>query len=117
MNLDSNKRVDFAVFSNVCPQIHVSTANVASSTLFLVFKIKYLPMSRSVPDGCIGYIKAEAGSVTSPGYPAGHNYTEDTECVWKLETTAGRQLNLSFSDVQANEPQGTANYIKVTLTL
>ena len=59
-------------------------------------------------------MKAEAGNVTSPGYPTGHNYTDDTECVWKIETTAYRKVKISFSDVHAHET-GTVNYIKVCL--
>ena len=50
--------------------------------------------------------------MTSPEYPTGHNYTDDTECVWKIETTAGRQINISFSDVRAHETN-SANFIKV----
>ena len=69
-------------------------------------------MFSSVPEGCGGYFKAEAGNVTSPGYPTGHNYTDDTECVWKIETAAGRQIDISFSDVRAHETN-SANFIKV----
>ena len=54
--------------------------------------------------------------MTSPAYPTGHNYTDDTECVWKIETTAYRKVNISFSDVLAHET-GTANYIKVPLII
>ena len=83
----------------------------------IVLKTEDFPfglISWSVPKGCGGYFKAEMGSLTSPGYPTGHNYTDDTECVWKIETTAYRKVNISFSEVQAHET-GTANYIRVCL--
>ncbi|XP_070174715.1 scavenger receptor cysteine-rich domain-containing protein DMBT1-like [Littorina saxatilis] len=67
-----------------------------------------------VPDGCVGYTKNGTGSVRSPGYPAGHYFTEDTVCVWKIEVASGRKLKLSFSDINAHNQIGRSSYIQVS---
>ncbi|XP_070174369.1 scavenger receptor cysteine-rich domain-containing protein DMBT1-like [Littorina saxatilis] len=66
-----------------------------------------------VPDGCFGFYKSGTGTLRSPGYPAGHKFTEDTVCAWKIEVASGRKLNLSFSDIDAHNQVGRSSYIQV----
>ena len=64
----------------------------------------------SVPSGCTGYFTGPSGHLTSPGYPGGYIYTEETECMWKIERPSYYQLHLSFDDVHTN---GTASSLEV----
>ncbi|XP_070174236.1 cubilin-like [Littorina saxatilis] len=67
-----------------------------------------------VPDGCVGYYMSVTGSLTSPGYPAGHNFTEDTVCAWFIQTASGRTLNMSFPDIDAHNQSDSSSYLQVS---
>ena len=57
----------------------------------------------SVPDGCTGVFVGAAENLTSPGYPHGITYDEDTECVWKMSTTVtNNKVSLMFKDLHAD---------------
>ena len=57
----------------------------------------------SVPDGCSGVFVGVSVNLTSPGYPHDITYDEDTECVWKISTTAeSNKVSLMFKDLHAD---------------
>lgn len=54
--------------------------------------------------GCGGTLTSSSGSISSPNYP--DNYNENTECFYKIVTSLGSRIRLTFIDL---ELERTAN--------
>ncbi|NWX82451.1 CUBN protein, partial [Nothoprocta pentlandii] len=61
---------------------------------------------------CGGTFHMERGAFSSPGYP--DPYPLDTECVWKILSSPGNRLQLSFIAFQVEESDGcTKDYLEI----
>ncbi|KAM8810851.1 cubilin [Eudromia elegans] len=61
---------------------------------------------------CGGTFHMERGAFSSPGYP--EPYPLDTECVWKIVSSPGNRLQLSFIAFQVEESDGcTKDYLEI----
>ncbi len=49
---------------------------------------------------CGEIINDERGIISSPGYPA--NYGSNLDCVWIVTPPNGKDINLSFTDVDVS---------------
>ncbi|NXD11879.1 CUBN protein, partial [Nothocercus nigrocapillus] len=61
---------------------------------------------------CGGTFHMERGAFSSPGYP--EPYPLDTECVWKILSSPGNRLQLSFIAFQVEQSDGcTKDYLEI----
>ena len=63
--------------------------------------------------GCGGTVNADvAGTISSPSYP--RNYPHSSDCVWILRATPGRNVTLTFTNMNVEEHAScNYNYVEV----
>lgn len=64
-------------------------------------------------DGCGGILTHPEGSFTTPRYPKG--YPISTECNWTIQVEPGRNIELTFLDVDMETPDCLFDYISVRI--
>lgn len=65
-------------------------------------------------DGCGGILTHPEGSFTTPRYPKG--YPISTECNWTVQVEPGRNIELTFLDVDMETPDCFFDYISVRIS-
>ncbi|XP_050497170.1 cubilin-like [Diabrotica virgifera virgifera] len=66
----------------------------------------------STATGCGGLLTSPTGSLISPHYP--EPYARNTECIWKIVTSAGSRIQAVFSDINLEKHmQCLADYVQL----
>ncbi|CAH0628596.1 unnamed protein product [Chrysodeixis includens] len=62
--------------------------------------------------GCGGTLTSPSGSISSPNYPS--NYDENAECFYRIVTSAGSKLRISFTELDLERtPDCRDDYIEI----
>ncbi|CAG9816798.1 unnamed protein product [Phaedon cochleariae] len=66
----------------------------------------------STATGCGGILNSPTGSIISPHYP--EPYSRNTECLWKIITSAGSRIQVIFSDINLEKHATcSADYVQL----
>ena len=87
----------------------VITTNVLGVRIFRKFTLCLYSLV------CGGTIQANAGTITSPGYP--NNYPANTNCSWLVVVATGRTVSVQFDapfNIQGNQGSCGGDYVQVT---
>lgn len=62
--------------------------------------------------GCGGTLSSSSGSISTPNYP--DSYNENTECFYKIVTSLGSRIRLSFTDLELERtPKCRDDYVEI----
>ncbi|KAJ0177495.1 hypothetical protein K1T71_007504 [Dendrolimus kikuchii] len=62
--------------------------------------------------GCGGTLTSSSGTITSPNYP--NNYNENSECFYKIVTSLGSRIRISFTDLELENDINCKNdYVEI----
>ena len=65
-----------------------------------------------IPPVCGGTIRADIGTINSPGYPG--KYPPHRDCYWYIYVSPGKRINLHFAQLMLEEHETCGNdYLEV----